>query len=279
MNIPFTKLHFCAKMPDMEDLLIKVGLNESQAKVYLHLLGGSPSTPPLISKALKITRTNTYKVLDGLVEVGLVSKAEINKKLTYRAEDPAALSSLVAEERNKVIALEHSVKEALSDLRKQFKKNSAQGNVSLLKGRQNVITSYVQQASIGQPIFFIKSRVDNPVLGFNAMNQIRLLTRSRNQPRYGITHDAPDASKNPELDKRSNLIRTWIGTEDYTAPVEWTVSGDELNMVVFDSQPYVIQIKDSLVSDAFLQMWRLLDKSIRSRPEYKKLPRKAQRKL
>lgn len=261
----------------MEDLLIKAGLTDLQARIYLYLLSKGSASPPRMSKALKITRTNTYKVLDRLVDLGLVSKVEINKKLVYKAEDPAALSALVAEERNKVLALEHSVKEALSDLRRQFKKINTQGDVKLLKGKQNVAASFEQQVQLNQPVYFLKARVDSPVMGFETMHHIRMLTRGKNQPRHGITQDTSDASKNAELDKRSNLMRTWIKAEDYTAPVEWSVSGDELNIVVYDSEPYVIQIKDSLVSDGFLQVWKLLDSKLRSDPDYKSMPQKAQR--
>ena len=93
----------------MQDTLIQAGLTKHQAKIYLFLLEHGQAAPPEISKKLALTRSNAYKILDSLVELGLVSRTEIKKKFVYHAEDPIALANLLADERNRVISLEQSV--------------------------------------------------------------------------------------------------------------------------------------------------------------------------
>lgn len=250
----------------MEDLLTKAGLSETEAQVYLYLLDHGQSTPPNIATALGLTRSNAYKVLDSLQNIGLASSIEIHKKLAYQAADPTALTSLVVEERNRVIALEHTVKEAMQQLRSKYRKSTGASKVSTGLGQQTVINAYEQQAETKQPIYFIKSRADIPFMGFETMDRIRRLPAKYKTERFGITPDGAEAPINPEIDKRSNLTRAWIPSEYYTAPVEWTTSGNELLITVFEGEGRYIRIQDETVAGAFKQIWKLIDKTVQSDP-------------
>jgi|SRR5579862_1140692 len=263
----------------MEDLLIKVGLTDLQARVYLYLLENGSTTPPQLVDKLKITRSNTYKVLDALDGFGLVSKAEVEKKLTYFPEDPIALSNLAAEERNRLIALEEHTKDAVTDLRRKFRNSSGQAVIKTKKGVAAVKAAYEEQAKLGLPLYFIKSRADIPTMGFDSMDHIRRLAKHLGLRRYGITPDSVEGPINPSIDKATNLTRTWMPEEEYTAPVEWSLAGDELNIIIFDKEPAAIKITNQQVAESFLQVWKLLDKNLRANPDYKNLPRKAKRKL
>lgn len=261
------------------EIFAQIGLSPHQEKAYKYLLRYGASPPPRVAKHLKLSRTNSYKVLDSLVQLGLVARAEIDKKLVYRAEDPIVLASLVGEERNRVIALEKSVKNALKELRQDYQKTVVDNAVLTYKGAPAVKGLYEHQASLKKPIYFLQSRLDRAFMGFDAMHSIRFLANPHNTTRYGITPDVREAAVNPELDRKSNLVRTWMPAEGYTAPVEWTVSGDELMIITFGDKPAGIRIKDAVVADAFSQVWSLLNENLRNNPEYKKLPKKAARKI
>lgn len=260
-------------------MLEKIGLTDLQAKTYLWLLENGASTPPRLVKALGITRTNAYKVLDGLVELGLVSKNEVEKKLTYFPEDPVVLSNLAAEERNRVIALEENTNQAVFNLRRKFRQSAGGAVIKTHKGKAAVKAAYEHQAKLKQPMYFIRSRADIPVMGFEAMDYIRRLGKTFGFNRYGITPDSIDGPANPKVDKASNLTRTWMPDQDYTSPVEWSVSDGELNIIIFDKEPLAIQIKNQLIADSFLQVWKLLNKNLKANPQYKNLPQKAKREV
>ncbi|MDB5182094.1 MAG: transcriptional regulator TrmB [Candidatus Saccharibacteria bacterium] len=263
----------------MEELLINAGLNEAQATVYLFLLKQGETAPPTVALKLSITRSNAYKVLDSLVDMGLVRKTEINKKFLYKAEDPIALTNIVAEERNRVIALEQGVREAMHELRKSYEKNNVDQDVRSYRGNTAVKSLYVEQAKHAQPIYFIKTRADIPTMGYETMDAIRSLPAKQGVERRGITPDTEEAAANPAIDRSTNLTRTWIHADDYTAPVEWTVSGDELLIIDFEKEASAIRIKNPAIAKAFKELWHLLDRNIRSNPDYKKLPKQAGRKI
>lgn len=261
------------------EILKNIGLSGHQITAYTYLLKNGPTPPPTLAKELKLTRSNAYKVLDQLVDMDLVSRLDLNKKLHYKAEDPIALASIVANERNRVIALESNVKEALTKLRQTYQKSSGNTEVQTYRGAEAVRSLYKHQATSKQTIHFIKSRADIPNMGFEVMDYIRRLPAKSSTQRYGITPDGPESPTNPEVDKRSNLTRTWIAAESYTAPVEWTVSGDELMIITFSETSSGIRIKSGVVADAFLQIWSILDENLRVQPGYKKMPIKAKRKI
>jgi sugar-specific transcriptional regulator TrmB len=263
----------------VDELLKEIGLSELQAQTYLYLLEHGATSPPDLTKALNITRTNAYKIFDQLIELRLVNRSEVQKKLVYQAEDPIALASIVAEERNRVIALEKNIKTALKELRLSYQKNNAASEVQTYQGAVAVKSLYEHQAKLQESIYFIKTRSDIPFMGYETMDHIRTLPVKFGTKRYGIIPDAPEAAVNNAINARSNLERTWMFSEDYTAPVEWTVSGDELMIIIFNDNPHGILIKNSVVADAFKRVWIMLDKNLRSNPEYKKHPVQAQRKI
>jgi predicted transcriptional regulator len=279
VNIRFTKSQNTFTIRIMEDLFVNTGLSEAQAAVYMYLLKNGESAPPVIARGAKLTRTNAYKVLDSLVDMGLIRRSEVNKKFVYRAEDPIALTNLVASERNRVIALEQNVREAMHELRSTYEKSSGDQDVRAYRGQQAIKSLYIQQAKSGNPIYFIKTRADIPTMGFDAMDQLRNLPAKQGIERFGITPDTPEGSANPALDRSTNLTRTWIQADDYTAPVEWSVSGDELLIIDFEKDSSAVRIKNPTIAKAFKELWRLLDKSVRALPEYKKLPKHTKRKI
>ena len=97
--------------------------------------------------------------------------------------------------------------------------------------------------------------------------------------RYGITTDSAEAAKNKALDRSTNLRRTWINENDYTVPVEWSVSGDTLVIQVFEDEGKSVVIRSDLIAKSFIQLWLLTDKALRSSIDYKKHPVKASREI
>lgn len=263
----------------MEDLLIRAGLSQAQAQTYLFLLENGESTPPTLAKSLGITRTNAYKVLDSLEEIGLVHKSDVSKKLTYKAAEPSALASIVAAQRDRVITLEHNINDAMQQLRRTYRTGQAVSKISKEEGKAAMVRAYEHQAELRKPIYLIKSRADIPFMGFEEIHRIRYLGNKYGTKRFGITPDAPENPAGPNIDSKSNFTRTWIPTEDYTAPVEWTLCGDELLIEVFEGTGRVIRIQDQEVVDSFKELWNYIDKQARSVKGYRAYSPSAIRKL
>ena len=81
------------------EILKKLNLSETEAKVYIVLLQLGDLTPWEISQASGIYRSNVYNALNKLSKQGLVSTIEKDKKKLFEAANPRILLRVI--ERNK----------------------------------------------------------------------------------------------------------------------------------------------------------------------------------
>jgi sugar-specific transcriptional regulator TrmB len=261
----------------MENILIDAGLTKFQAQAYLYLLENGAVAPSALTAKLSITRTNTYKVLDSLEKVGLAKRKTLAKKILYYPENPVALSSLIAEKRNNLISLEQNVDKAMRGLQDKYRVQKTDIEAEVVIGKESLVSSYMKQSEQRQPIYFIKSQADIPFMGYEIMDKVRKTQGKLSGNRYGITPDGIEAPKNKAIDKTTNLTRTWVNASDYTSPVEWSVSGNSLIIQVFNDQGKSIVIQSDLIAESFRQLWQITDTSLKSSPNYKNYPIKANR--
>jgi predicted transcriptional regulator len=260
----------------MEKALLNAGLSKHQAKAYIYIVDHFPVNPANIAMHLRLSRTNAYKLADKLVEMGLVAKTIQDKKIVYTPTDPIALSSLIADARTKMIALEKATKEAMRIVKDRIV-NDGHTEAKVYRGRSAIVEMFRDQAAQDKDLYFVATPADLPVMSFQTMQQMRHITGPSRAIRYGMTPDVPGAVNNAAVDKTTCLTRTWMPRQAYTTPVEWSACGDELRLFVYASEPYAIQISDKHVADGFRQLWRLLDDSLRQSRDYKNLPRYADR--
>lgn len=230
----------------MDELLRQAGLNESQAQTYLYLLDHGEASPPTIAEAMDLTRSNAYKILDKLVELSLINRTEVNKKFVYKATDPIALAHFITAEKHRIAAMEKGLRDSMPDLRKKYQRNNSSTEISTHAGNAAIAGLYKQHFSARKPTYSLHGDVENP-----------------------IVHIAPVNTRHAVA----------LSPEDYTAPVEWSVSGDEVLIISFEHEASAVRIKNAVVAKAFQELWQLLDNSIRRDPQYKKLPKLAKRKV
>lgn len=184
-----------------------------------------------------------------------------------------SLTNLVAKQRNIATAREEAVKRVMNNLLATYHKHNEQPDIKVVTGHDAVVEAYHAQIRLLKPIYFLRSRADIASIGFDDMHEIRIKPSGHNVKRHGITPDMSTTPVNPEIDKRSNLERTWVKNEDYNAPVEWSVSGSTLLIVLFGTEPHALTITNPVIANAFLQIWKLLNNTLKTMPYYKQLPR------
>ena len=82
---PDSRMHeYKIELEKISDELLKFGLTKNQAKVFIFLGKYGSKTSPEVCKALKLPRTETYSVLNDLLNLGIVS-SEFNHPTKYSA--------------------------------------------------------------------------------------------------------------------------------------------------------------------------------------------------
>jgi len=100
----------------MLSTLIKLGLSEKEAKVYLAALELARDSVQNIAKKAGVNRPTAYVILEKLMRQGLVSTLEQGKKTYFIAEDPKELLTLLEKQKREIEDKKIELKEIMNQL-------------------------------------------------------------------------------------------------------------------------------------------------------------------
>ena len=260
-------------------MLQDIGLTKLQAETYLTLVKAGIATAPEIAKSTDGSRTNTYKTLDKLCELGLASKDTSGTKVTYSSVSPAALEQFVERQVAGAQMRQRKLHAAMPDLLTFYFEHSERPSIRYFHGREGLEQIYKDQVITGKPIRYIRTLDDLRYIGFEDLHHLRNLFPRLGIKRRAIIQDvAPEIPEGmqtmpiAESDKAMLLERTWIDKDDYDAPVEWAVYGNKLSIVSYGQEAIGMIIESQQIADAFSQLFGLLEQGIRNRPGYDQYP-------
>ncbi len=240
------------------ETLTELGLTLPQAKAYIHLIKAGQMTPPQIATATKETRTNAYKILERLEELGLVRKDETIKKLAYRPENPVALENLATKARSQVIEHEKQVKNAMPSLLNYFFTYSEQPGVRFYQGEDGIKQIFNDMLRTSQPIYLVRSPADVSFYNQAFFEKFREKRAKLGIETYALTPNVASAVHDPATDTINRFSRTWIPADAYTANVEWDVYGDKLAIISYGQEAIGMIIESPQIADSFKQLFYLL---------------------
>lgn len=259
-----------------ETILEAAGLNSTETKTYIALLQKTEWKPSDLARNVGETRTNIYKVLDELVRLRLAKRFDKAKKLHYQATNPSRLLELAREQRVAREKSEQQLELNVQHLMSKFTKVHEQPGVRFYQGKKELKDIYMDQVNSGQPIYIIRPDYNMDIYNFEFMSEIRHMARKAGIQRYAITPDREMAPVNyKESDPFMLLKRTWVKMGEYTAPVEWNVYGNKLAIMSFGKEAMGMIIESPQIAESFRQLYKFMDKGLRSDPEYKNLPKVA----
>jgi len=257
-----------------------IGLTKVQAEAYRALVDYGVQTAPALATRIQESRTNGYKVLDKLVEMGLAVKESQGGKFAYAATSPAALEQLVKQQAQAIHHKERRLNAELPHLLDYYFAHSERPSIRYFEGKEGIMAIYKDQLATGQNLHYVRSRADVSFFDFSELHHVRNLYPKFGIERYVIVQDVAhsiplsDSNRMPiaESDKHMLLHRTWIGESDYTAPVEWAAYGDKLSIIQYGEGAQGMVIESAPIAEAFRQLFGLLDEGLRRRPHYNELP-------
>ncbi len=103
--------NYAAQLDKISDGLLKFGLTQNQAKTYIFLGKYGPQTAPTIFKSLKLPRTETYHLLNGLQRMGIVSATFDHPSKFIALPFGSAIKILITSERERLNEVEKEGKE------------------------------------------------------------------------------------------------------------------------------------------------------------------------
>jgi sugar-specific transcriptional regulator TrmB len=259
--------------------LSAAGLTTIESDCYKALLSKADWKPAELAQSVMMTRTNCYKILDNLVALKLAVRFDKDKKLHYRATNPSRLLELARQQRMARDQAEADLQQATESLTHNYYQTLEQPAVRYFQGQAEIAQIFQEIAGAHDEVVFVHTSAGVDYYGFDTMHQLRMLAPNNNVTRRALTPDTLLATKNfSQTDSSVLLNRTWLQTDDYTAPVEWGNFDDKLYIISYGKEAMGLIIDSQQIADSFRQLFTLLERGQHLLPNYALLPKLASRK-
>ncbi len=127
-------------MREYKDVIVRLGLSEKEALVYLVLLNEGSGTADMIAKHSGLNRSTTYVQLDVLMQLGLVSTYKIGKKIYFAAESPNNLDRLIQRQELLLQSQRAEVEMLLPKLMQMFSATGERPVIRTHEGKEGLTT-------------------------------------------------------------------------------------------------------------------------------------------
>ncbi len=238
-------------------LLRKAGLTESQAKGYLALIEHGALSPADLAEKTNESRTNGYMICEKLEQLGLATKKD-GKKAVYIPNHPSTLETLAEKRRKTVTRNEQEVKQGLSPLIDLFYQHTELPGTRTMQGVEGIKTLYAEVLLEKAPVYLIRTRADNAVLGYEYINEHRHKRAKLGIPTHALTPFTPRAYESSVNDAALLFHRRWYTKELYEAPVEFQVFGTKVALIAYGEDQMVTIIQSPPIAEAIRQLFNLL---------------------
>lgn len=237
--------------------LTSIGLNETQAKVYLLLIKNGSLTPPLTATSLNIKRTNAYAVLDQLEALGLATKKEHKKKIAYWAENPIALERLAKNKRTEALEHEKLVQSSMPTLLNYFYTFTDQPGVRFFQGLEGIKEIYNDMLRTGKDIYLIRSPYDQDLMSNEFFVKFKDKKSKLNINTYMLNPQENREIFNEKTDELYKTTRTQVKPDQYNANVEICTYGDKVSIISFGEEAIGMIIDSPQIANANRQIFEL----------------------
>lgn len=246
----------------MIETLLKLGLTEKEAKVYLAALelGSAPASK--IAQKSGLNRPTTYVLLEKLSDIGLVTSYDKGKVQFFTAEDPEQLGRLIREQEHDLAERASELKEKLPELKAMFGKTD----------RPKVLVFDSAEAS--SEYFYNKLKQNDKIYGFTNYDIISKVGEDKSEPeerlRKKINTSLIYTSKNGPVtgatDPTQLRVAKFIPNADFDIESVITCAPDRDVVIMRNYDPAnpdtIIAIEDKRIARSFKAIFNQLWKSL-----------------
>ena len=240
-------------------LLKKLGLSDSQARTYLSLIKLGQATPAQITELTQESRTNTYMILDRLVEMNLAEEFKKGKKKHFKPSHPSNLEKLAEEVKHSAAEVEADIKNNMPKILSHFYAFTEKPGIRMLEGEEGFMEVYKDTLREKKDIYFLRSTKDLDRMGaqfFHSYKKKRSFLGIKTHAYTQITKEGRDYQKDDEINK---MERHWLPKGAYTAPVEIDVYGDKVAFIVFGEETMSAIIQSPSIAESMRQLLQMIE--------------------
>lgn len=242
---------------DNIQLLIQLGLNKQESKVYLALLGLGESSVQKIARQAGVQRPNCYALLDSLIRHGLVSYSHNKRGRTYVAGDPSTLTRI---HQQRTITLNT----LLPNLRTLYSQSPIHTKIRTYEGREGIKQVYEEILESDGYDCIYSPDVLLPIWGdYSATFGIKAAKK-------GLKIRELILIKNPPVDYAKHFKKPlqeirYLSSEKKIA-TDMVIFENKLVLVAYEPDIHAVVIEGSNIVDTQLALFEIIWKRASTKP-------------
>lgn len=234
--------------------LTKLGLLDSEARVYLELLKLGQSSAGTIAKETRLNRSSVYKAINTLLKLGLVSYIIKANRKEFKASDPKTINKLIEEKQKNLSDLQKEIPSLLrlyETTKKKVETNIYEG----IKGAKAIWDALLDECKSGDEWLILGAPKSAELLGgfFKDFNE----RRAKKKVKISIIYNK-DAKKLIDVRKKQPLTTVRVMPPKFITPASIEVVNDNALLVIYEPELIVFHLKSKEVSDSFRSYFMLL---------------------
>lgn len=241
----------------MIETLRKLGLSQTEVKIYLALIELGLSLAGTITKKAQINRSNCYDGLQRLLEKGLISFVIKAQRKYFKAEDPIRLQKMLEVQKQQLNEKEEELNSILPELTLKSKKNQEKPLVTLYQGTKGVKSIFEDVLKHKEYWVFGSSGKVKEKLG----PYFKLLQKRVKENNIKVRLLTGEKARGTDIPSHA---QTRYLPNEYTTLISTLVYADKVAIVSWTDNPVGFLMEDKRTADSYRKyfefMWRAAKK-------------------
>jgi len=239
-----------------ETQLIRLGLNNNEAKVYLALLRKGTASAGELIKITEFHRNIVYDNLEKLIDKGLVSYILEGKRKVFQANPPENITEMLDKEQEKLNEKKKIAEEIKKSISKIISTQGLEQEATIFRGIRGIKFLLQNTLDIGKDYYVFgapKSSLD--IMGTTYWENYNM---KREKKKILIKMIFNEDLREWSDKITSSLTRIKFLPKKFDSLTETMIYGDNVVIIVWSEKPIATLIKDKNIAKSYKQYFNIL---------------------
>lgn len=245
-----------------KDTLIKIGLNEGEAKIYETLLLEGALPVILLSKKINLTRTNTYNILSSLIKKGLVESVEKKKKMYFHAGSPEKLRNIFEKTNKEKDIIKDELTNILPALTSAFLASSNKPSINYWEGISGLERIYNDILKEKKNLLIFASIIDREMPEFNKLIDKQIKKQIKQEIKVKALVREETLTNNYAQNKKAKNIEV-RGLKNYKPTSQIIIYGDKVAITSFKKDLMSTLIQNESIANSLKNIFEIIWQNVK----------------
>lgn len=249
----------------LEQNLMRIGLSEKEAKVYLAALELGPAPVQKIAAKAHVNRATTYVILEGMMKKGIITIYDQGKKRYFVAEGPSALKNIISQQQKELDEKAELLKHVHSEIQSVHNALPNKPIVKFYEGKEGLKTLLEERLEEGHKQVDVFYPDDDLVEIFNEQERKDYVGR-RIQKQVFYRGVSSIKKPDPSITFPHGELHQ-VESDKFPMFSDIAVYGDKVSISILRGHVSGVVIQNKAVADTFRSIFKLAFESTKPAPK------------